>query len=224
MRSNTLSQCICILCFLALLTGSAFAGALFPCPSAVSSSSGSFLVLSDIQLKKLQGNSVRVEQVTLQVLQRETFVNERQRVNANAMFWDFPRWSVVLDSMPMNNEPECAMELISDDGEFLILLHIGPVLSADDAVMQIYRWDQHYDPAKGRTGDRGVLIKNIRLKEVWSPIEIANNTGMWTDESPEWFDGVKFEFSADNRQLTLKSRSDRSLRIKLEDGSVSWNK
>jgi hypothetical protein len=68
------------------------------------------------------------------------------------------------------------------------------------------------------------LIKNIRLKEVWSPIEIANNTGMWTDESPEWFDGVKFEFSADNRQLTLKSRSDRSLRIKLEDGSVSWNK
>jgi hypothetical protein len=207
-----------------MLTGSAFGGQPFPCPSAVSSSSGNFLVLSDIQVRKLQGNSVKVEQVTLQVLQRETFVNEKQRLSANAMFWDFPRWTVVLDSVPMNNEPECATELISDDGEFLILLHIGAVFSADDPVMQIYRWDQQYDPAKGKTGDHGVLIKNIRLKEVWSPIEIANNTGTWTDESTEWFDGVKFEFSADSRQLTLKSRSDRNVRIRLEDGSVSWNK
>jgi hypothetical protein len=207
-----------------MLTGSAFGGQPFPCPSAVSSSSGKFLVLSDIQVRKLQGNSVKVEQVTLQVLQRETFVNEKQRLSANAMFWDFPRWTVVLDSVPMNNEPECATELISDDGEFLILLHIGAVFSADDPVMQIYRWDQQYDPAKGKTGDHGILIKNIRLKEVWSPIEIANNTGTWTDESPEWFDGVKFEFSADSRQLTLKSRSDRNVRIRLEDGSVSWNK
>jgi len=221
MRSNTLSQCVCILCFLAMLTGSAFAGTSFPCLSAVSSSSGSFLVLSDIQVKKLQGGSVKVEQVKLQVFQRETFATEKQRVNANAMFWGFPRWNVVLDSVPMNNEPECTAELISDDGEFLVLLHIGPVFSADAAVMQIYRWDQQPDPKDGRTGDRGVLIKNIRLKEVWSPIEIANITGWWTFESPEWFDGVKFEFSADNRQLTLKSRSGRSVRIKLEDGSVS---
>lgn len=223
MRSNTLSRCICILCFLTFLTGSAFAGQ-FPCPLAVTSASRSFLVLNDIQVRKVQGNSVKVERVRIQVLQRETFVNERQRVNVNATFWDFPRWQVVLDSVPMGNEPECTAELISDDGRFLILLHIGPLFSADSAVMQIYRWDQEYDPARGRTGDRGVLVKDIRLKEVWSLLEIANGTGVWTDESPEWFDGVQFEFSADNLQLSLKSPSGRTVRIKLEDGSVSWNK
>jgi hypothetical protein len=76
------------------------------------------------------------------------------------MFWDFPRWKVVLDSVPMNNEPECTTGLISDDGEFLILLHIGAVFSADDAVMQIYRWDHQDDPAKGKTGDHGILIRS----------------------------------------------------------------
>ena len=221
MRSNALSKCICIPCFLAMLTGSAFGGALFAV-SAVSSSSGSFLVLSGIQAKKPQDNSVKVERVKIQVLERPS--STRGNGLVRTLCFQIPRWSVVLDSVPMNNEPECTPELISDDGEFLILLHIGAVFSADDPVMQIYRWDQQYDPAKGKTGDHGILIKNIRLKEVWSPIEIANSTGTWTDESPEWFDGVKFEFSADSRQLTLKSRSDRSVRIRLEDGSVSWNK
>ena len=49
------------------------------------------------------------------------------------------------------------MPLITNDGEFLILLHIGGVFSDDDAVMQIYRWDHRYDPANGKTGDHGML-------------------------------------------------------------------
>jgi len=92
------------------------------------------------------------------------------------------------------------------------------------APTQIYRWDQGYDPTKGGTGHSGLLIKNICLTEVWSPREIADITGVWTADLPEWFEGIKFEFSADSRQLTLESRSDRHVRIKLQDGSVSWNK
>ena len=64
----------------------------------------------------------------------------------------------------MHNEPECPVPLITDDGQFLILLHLGPALS-EDAVLQIYRWDHRYEPAIGRTGHHGVLIKGIDPKK-----------------------------------------------------------
>ena len=121
----------------------------------------------------------------------------------------------------MHNEPECPVPLITDDGQFLILLHLGPALS-EDAVLQIYRWDHRYEPAIGRTGHHGVLIKGIDLKEIWPPDKLAANTGTWDDHTPEWFAGGTFEFSSDSRKLIHETRWGNTVRVNLEDGSVSW--
>jgi hypothetical protein len=201
----------------------AVAGALFPCPKAVSSNNGNFLVLSDVQFEHGPEFTLKVQRVSLQVFPKENFINAIHKLDTSSTYWSYsPWWDVVLDSMPMHNEPECPVPLISDDGEFLILLRIGGVFSGEDAILQIYRWDHRYEPTVGKTGNHGVLIKNIDLKEIWSPDKVAANTGGWTDHTPEWFAGGTFEFSSDRRQLIHKTRWGNTVRINLEDGSVSW--
>ena len=196
----------------------AVAGQPLQCPAAASSN-GNFLVLTDVQVEHGQGHAVKVQRVSLQVFPKEQFLNTRLTVPAT--YWtDWPRWDVVLDSAAMHNEPKCPMALITDNGEFLILLRIGAV-SGEDAVMQIYRWDHGYEPASGNVGNHGVLIKAIDLKEIWSPDKVAANTGYWTDETPEWFARGTFEFSSDCRQLIHETRWGNIVHINLLDGSVS---
>jgi hypothetical protein len=199
----------------------AVAGQPLQCPKAASSSNGNFLVLTDVQVEHGQGHAVKVQRVSLQVFPKEQFLNTR--LTAPATYWtDWPRWDVVLDSAAMHNEPKCPMALISDDGEFLILLRIAAVFSGEDAVMQIYRWDHRYEPASGNAGDHGVLIKAIDLKQIWSPEKLPAKFVGWTDETPEWFAGGTFEFSSDYRQLIHETRWGNIVHINLVDGSVSW--
>ena len=209
--------------FLVLSAVSAVAGPLFPCPRAVSSSDGSFLVLSDVQFTPGPNNSVKVPRVSLQVFPKERFINAKEQFATTAAYWtNWARWSVVLDSMPMHNEPECPLPLITNDGEFLVLLHLGGVFSPEDAVLQIYRRRDHLGDPVGKGPDHGVFIKTIALKEIWSPDKVAENTGLWTDHTPEWFAGGTFEFSSDCRELTHQTRWGNTVRIKLDDGSTLW--
>jgi hypothetical protein len=209
-------------CLVLSLALPAVAGSIFPCPKAVSSNNGNFLVLSDVQFKPAPENTARIRWVSLQVFPKENFINAKDKLTTPATYWqNGPQWDVVLDSVPMHNDPECPLPLISDDGQFLILLHLGPALS-EDAVLQIYRWDHRYEPAIGRTGHHGVLIKGIDLKEIWPNDKVAANTGTWDDHTPEWFAGGTFEFSSDSRKLIHKTRWGNTVRVNLEDGSVSW--
>lgn len=211
-----------LITLLSLGVTSAVAGQLFPCPKAVTSDDRSFLVVSDVQFEHFPNNRVQVEKVSLQVFPKEHFINAKDRFHTSAIVWtDWARWSIVLSSMPMHNEPECPVPLVTNDGEFLVLLHIGGVFSAEDVVLQVYRWDHQWNPNE-LTGYRGLLVREIHLKEVWSPLEIANNTGTWTDESPEWFSGGTFEFSSDCRQLKHKTRWGYTAQVNLADGSVLW--
>jgi hypothetical protein len=201
----------------------AVAGQPFPCPKAVSSSNGNFLVLSDVQFKPGPENTMRVQGVSLQVFPKEEFLNPKDKLTTTATYWtDWLRWSVVLDSMSMLNEPECPMPLITDDGEFLILLRLGAVFSGEDAVLQIYRRRDHQGGPMREGPDHGVFIKAIALKEIWSPDKVAANTEVWTDSTPEWFGGGTFEFSPDCRELTHQTRWGNTVRIKLDDGSTLW--
>jgi hypothetical protein len=71
--------------------------------------------------------------------------------------------------------------------------------------------------------DHGVFIKDIALKEIWTPDELAANSGAWNDETPQWFAGGTFEFSSESRQLIHKTRWGNTVRINLQDGSLSKN-
>jgi len=147
---------------------SAVAGGLFPCPKAASSDNGNFLVISDVQFEQLPNNRLRLERVSLKIFPKEQFINAKDRFGKNVIFWSdvgWNRWSIVLNSMPMHNEPECPLPLITNDGEFLVLLHVGGVFSPEDVVMQVYRWDHHWNPNE-LTSYRGMLVKEIPLKEI----------------------------------------------------------
>jgi hypothetical protein len=113
------------------------------------------------------------------------------------------------------------LPLITDDGEFLILLHAGPTLSAERTVLEIYRRRDHPGDPIREGPDHGVFIKAIPLSEIWKPDVLAANVGAWDDETPQWFAGGTFEFSSDDRQLIHKTRWGNTVRISLTDGSVS---
>jgi len=161
---------------------------------------------------------MKVQRVSLQVFPKENFINAKDKLTAPVTYWaDWSRWSVVLDPSHMRNEPACPLPLITDDGKYVVLLRIGPVFSGEDAVLQIYRWDR-------RGTDHGVFVKDIALKEIWrTPGILGQDLGAWTDETPQWFAGGTFEFSSDCRQLIHNTRFGNTLRINLQDGSVSQN-
>ena len=217
MRLNRRYTCLCVLSLLLACGSSAIAGPIFPCVRAVSSKNGNFLVLAD---QFVPGQA----RVSLRVIRKENFINAHQRLAAPATYWGVEQvgWGVVLDADLMHNEPSpCILPLITDDGEFLILLHVGPVFSGDAAVLQIYRRRDHLDDPIREGPDQGVFIKEIALNKIWMPDRIAANPVIWTDESPEWFAGGTFEFSPDYRQLIHKTRWGNTVRINLADGSLS---
>ena len=198
----------------------ALAGPLFPCVKAVSSNNGSFLAISEVRLEPELGKTARVQQVSLQVFPKENFINAKDRLTSPAIYWtNWVQWSVVLDSSNEHPVPACPLSLISDDGESLILLNIHAAGSTGSALRIYRRRDHHGDPVR-EGPDHGVLIKDITLGEIWPPDKSAN-VEIVTDETPQWFAGGTFEFSPDCRVLVHKTRWGNTVRINLQDGSVS---
>lgn len=129
----------------------------------------------------------------------------------------------MLDADRIQNESQpCPQPLITGDGEFLVLLHVGPTLSGERAALQIDRRRDHLGDLVREGPDHGAFIKSVVLEEIWPPDKLAENTAAWGDETPQWFAGGTFEFSLDGRQLTNKTRWGNTVHINLEDGSVSW--
>lgn len=212
-----------LLCLTLACTWPGVAGPLFPCVKAVASDHGHFMVVvTDVPVEPKQEIPVKTRRVALQVFPKEDFINDKDRVVAPATYWtDWERWSVVLDSSNMHNQPECPLPLITDDGEFVILLRTGSISAEDSALLTIYRKRDHPGEAVGEGPDHGVFIKDITLRELWPPDRLATIPSVWNDESPEWFVGGTFEFSADYRQLIHKTSWGNTVRINLEDGSVA---
>jgi hypothetical protein len=160
----------------------AIAGPLQPCFRAVSSASGSFLVITDAEYP--HALPAMAERVTLQVVQGTT-----HKVFSSNKYWgDFSGWSVRL-----TKGESCPLSLISDDGNFLILLRTF------DSALRIYR--------RPEDGQNGVLVRDIALKEIWPEHKWQEWRDMvMTDDSPLWFKGGTFEFSSDSRVLIHKTR------------------
>jgi hypothetical protein len=192
------------------------AGPLPPCVKAVSSKNGNFLVISDALLEPEHGNGARVQQVSLQVFPKENFINAKDGVTSPATYWtNWVQWSVVLDSRNSRPVPGCPLSLVTDDGEFLIVLNVH----ATDSALRIYRRRDHIGDPVREGPDHGVFIRDITLREIWPADKLAE-VQIVTDETQQWFAGGTFEFSTDCRLLLHKTRWGNTVRINLQDGSV----
>ena len=184
----------------------AVAGPLAPCIRAVGSASGSFLVITDAEFP--HALPATADRVTLQVVPKETFVNDaNHKVASPNTYWngyDWRGWSVLLTKGDTFMS-SCPVSLITDDGEFLVLLGWGL-----NSAMRIYR-----RPDQGRNG---VPVRDIALKEIWPPEKLQVGA---TDETRDWFAGSTFDFSSNSRILIDKTRWGNTVRIHLTDGSVS---
>ena|SRR5271155_866381 len=189
---------------LLLWASAAVAGPLAPCFRAISSASGSFLVITDAEFPHALPASA--DRVTLEVVPGTI-----HKAFSSNTYWeyDWRSWSVLLrkgDSFMSS----CPLSLISDDGGFLILLDEQGL----DAALHIY-----HRPEQGHSG---VLVRDIALKEIWRERKWQERREMvMTDETPQWFEGGTFEFSSDSRVLVHRTRWGNTVHIHLSDGSVS---
>ena len=181
-----------------LCASTVMGSALDPCFRAVSSASGSFLVITDAEYPhELPASATRA---TLNVV-----TGTVHSAFSSNTYWDGPSWRVIFmkgDSFLSG----CPLSLISDDGEFLVLVGAGYW----GAALRIYH--------ATKQEREGALVRDIELKEIW-PSDKQQPT-VFTDGTPHWFDGGTFKFSSDSRFLIHKTRWGNIVRIRLSDGSV----
>jgi len=192
------------------------AGPLFPCPTAVNSVHGNAIAIAH-NTSEWHAGSGKLLSVRFTVMRKMNFVNDSQKISAPVIYWgDWP-WAVVLD---MNNQADgsfssCAVPLVTDDAQFLILLATGP---AFNSVLRVYREGDSSDRMQDGTV-KGVLVRDIKLEELWPATKI-DPIRVWTDHTLEWFAGGSFDFAPGNLQLIHKTRWGSTVRINLPDGKA----
>ncbi len=191
------------------------------CQKAASSKNGNFLVIRVLQTEATADRSggSKVQRVSFEVLAKTEFLNETERFTSAATYWGSSLWDVVLTRNDPRPLPACAVPLLSDDGEFLILLNQRAVGPADSALW-IYRRRYHLGDRLGDGPETSILVRSVTLGEIW-PTDKFPEFLTVTDSSPLWFAGGGFDFSGDNRLLTHDTRWGNSVRINLSDGVVS---
>jgi len=205
-----------------VMVGSALpasAGAPPPCTKAVSSKSGTFLLITNAQLVSLGRNRFRAEKVRLEVFPKLTFINAKDRPESGESYWaDAVYWSVALDYTNVQPVSPCPLAMISDDGQILIILN--QFVADGMTALRIFRRDHKPNEPAGTGTDRGVLVRDVPLRDLWPANEIPK-AQVITDETPQWFAGGKLEFSTDNRYLIFTTRFRTTVRIDLGDGSAT---
>lgn len=196
------SAILVVLCFLAARAVSAHAGGLSPCISATLSTHGKILVVNELSYKDPDdGHGRSPTTSTFRVHSQYLDDNIRSRMNGPDIYWTDPLWSVVLKG---DDLIACPFTLVTDDGEYLILLDQVPNFRE---VLSIYR----------RRDDQGELVRRISLSELWAPEKIPDGVFGGT---PSWFASGSFAFSPDNRTLIHKTRWGKTFQISLEKGEV----
>jgi hypothetical protein len=205
-----------VLSALASMTTAAHAGAGQPCIAATLSTNGSILVVNQLTFDDPNDTfGRRPLSSTFLVLRHYVEINEGLRLNGPNSYWSDPLWSVVIKNS--GNPPvACPYTLVTDDGEYLIL--VGSALGQDDALAIYRRRDHPGHPFGGPGPDHGLLVRHIPLRDLWPPEHIS---GEWNDHTPQWFATGTFAFSPDNRTLIHKTRWGQTLQISLETGAVT---
>ena len=198
---------------LQLFSSYAIASASPPCIRATSSSGGQFLVVTDITSAFVAGvHETRV----LSVYKKERFVNEKDRLTSPGTYWaDTAQWTVVFKPSRAGLFNGCPLSLITDDGEFMILLNAE---SPFNPGLQIYRRRDHLGGPMREGPDQGVFIRTVNWRELWPKGVVPDQVQY--DSSPQWFSGGTFEFSQNIEVLVHRTRWGNTVRIHLADGSL----
>jgi hypothetical protein len=106
------------------------------------------------------------------------------------------------------------LPLISDHGQTLVLVGVGSAMKfGDQKVMWIYR----------QQGNSAKLVRAVPLSDVWTHEEIESDAVVGDmGELPMWYTGGSLEFSPDDRVLLYRSRWNDRVKIKLADGSTTF--
>jgi hypothetical protein len=207
---------LCAACAVAATASHAHAGPLPPCIAATLSANNNILVVNDLAYDDPDETHARIPRTsTFRVLQRYVDINEGLRLNGPNAYWAHSLWSVVFTSSGKTPLIACPYTLVTDDGEFLVLIGEG---FFGGAALSIYRRRDHPgEPFGGPGPDNGVLIRQVPLSDLWPPEHIPR---MVNDHTPLWFASGTFVFSPDNRTLIHKTRWGKTLEINLETGQV----
>ncbi len=145
---------------------------------------------------------------TYRVLNREPFLNGKDRLDASVPFWS-EVWTVSLSGVGSGQ----SWPLRSDDGKSLVLVSV--VIPAPDAsVLAIYR----------ERAAHGELVRAIKLSDLWTPRQIdPKGDGIVMDKgyTPQWFAGGHFAFSADASTLIYRDQWSSTKFINLRDGTIT---
>jgi hypothetical protein len=184
-----------------------------PCITATLSANSRILVLNELTYDDPDESHPRRPQTsTFRVLSRYTDPNEGLRLHGPNVYWADTLWSVVFTNPSVI---ACPYTLVTDDGEYLILVGGG---FFGHASLSIYRRRDHPGQPFGGPGpDHGVLVREIPLHDLWPLEEIPE---MITDHTPQWFASGTFAFSPDNRTLIHKTRWGKTFQISLLTGEI----
>ena len=190
------------------------ASPLIPLILAAQSANGQWLVTVNHELAPVQ-NTVggrTILSTTFYVLQREPFVNSsRDLLRAPGALWS-ERWLLTLPAADSAAPPR--WPVVSDDGQTLILVTVSAP-SPDTPVLAIYRETQ-------RSGEvnHGELVRSYPLRDLW-PAERIDTHLINFGNTPQWFAGGQFSFSADSRDLLYRTPWGNTLVIRLSDGLIN---
>ena len=192
----------------------AFAGPLLPCLAATLSANGNVLVINDLAFNSSDEMSVRtIKTSTFRVVRRYVDPNKGLRLNGPETYWADPLWSVVLTD-DQSTFSACGYTLVTDDGEYLVLIgdQIGP------AALTIYRRRDHPgQPFRGPGPDHGIFVRQISWSELWPTEHFPHNMN---DHTSKWFAGGRFTFSKDDRTLIYEASDGKKVEVDLLTGQT----
>ncbi len=207
-------RCSHLLLLTALLFATAVALVASPLPPNVvasTSPNGRFLILTQREFDSLDPDAVRrVVRTTYQVLDREPFLNAKDRLTAAVPFWSetASSWRIALDGA---DGRQLFWPLISDDGQTVVLVGITPG-SFGQSVLRIYKKRQF----------TGTLVRAFMLADLWTPEHRSpDSMSIETDATPKWFSGGSLAFSPDSHFLLYHTQWSETLQIRLSDGQVT---
>jgi hypothetical protein len=205
-----------------ITTATAFAGPGPKSPIASLSRNGHVLVTCEMTF---DGNDeTQPRKVTSSIFAVHTQplreANDGLRVNGPNTYWDYQplltTWSVHLPFAGSPGIVGCPYMLVTDDGEYLLLLQS---YALKGAILLFRRRDHPGEPRVDRSYNLGVLVREIPVDEVDPPPTTVLGRTM-TDHTPQWYSHGTFSFSLDNRTL-LYNKGSGSVQIDLATGVVT---
>lgn len=185
------------------------------CVKVAKSEHGDSVAVADAHWEPVKNVSgaVKATQVTFQIFSEAKFYGVG-KLNAPVTLWeDVPRWTITLEG---DHAEGCLIPLVSDVGDYLVLLSQPGGLTSQEIVMRLYKAPSRTAPQGEQK--RGVLVKELTLKDVSPGRQIP--PAIVGNETSQWFAGGVFNWGRDNQSLLFKSGSGDSVSIDLLTGSV----